>query len=443
MSMIILLKKSTRPLARSRRIARLSQVLAGSYCIRFERYVNWLRCPLASLVQAMIASLLCGLFLHPQGLLLAFGIGAILTVGLVWPWLSLCGLTGSLSFEKGRAREGEPVPALMSIRNRCPWATWGIAVDAGLQHRSTGGPRDRPDASLSSVAGWTRTNASWDLVPECRGAYPAYTPLLTCGFPFGLWVARRELTVGRMLLVWPRTFPVGPVPESNNGRSAEGLAPRDKPGTWGDLLGVRPYRRGDALRRIHWPQTARHGQLVVCEVQASAVPRVQIVLDTHPGAHAGLGPDRSCEWAIRVAASFAEGWIKQGAEIEMVIEGGSVRSGGGPARRRSEVLLDALARLVPAGDHDLAGLLSLPECRRCDCGLRVIVTTDTGLRRLPTEFVRRAGDRFVVLKSESFGVDDRDSSHDPLRVAPWIWIEGPARVATSLARAGREVAFVR
>jgi hypothetical protein len=57
--------------------------------------------------------------------------------------------------------------------------------------------------------------------------------------------------------------------------------------------------------------------------------------------------------------------------------------------------------------------------------------------------VRRSGDRFVVLKSESFGVDDRDSLHDPLPVVPWIWIEGPARVATSLARAGREVALVR
>ena len=63
---------------------------------------------------------------------------------------------------------------------------------------------------------------------------------------------------------------------------------RDRPGTWGDVLGVRPYRRGDVLRRIHWPQSARHGQLVVCEVQASR-PSVQIVLDTHPESHWARG----------------------------------------------------------------------------------------------------------------------------------------------------------
>jgi uncharacterized protein (DUF58 family) len=440
--MMTLLPKSKMPLAPTRWIARLSHVLAGRYCMRFERYVNWLRRPLAILVQAMIASSLCGLFLHPQGFLLAFGIGAVLIVGVVWPWLSLVGVTGSLSFEKGRAREGEPVKPVMSIRNRCPWGTWGLAVYAGLEHRSTRGLIDRPDASLRFAAGWTTTDASWDFVPECRGVYPACAPLIASGFPFGLRRARRELAIGRTLLVWPRTFSVGPIPDAAEGRSAEGLAPRDKPGTWGDLLGVRPYRRGDSLRRIHWPQTARYGQLVVCEVQASAVPRVQIVLDTHPGSHAGLSPDGSCEWAIRVAASFAEGWIKQGAQIDIVIEGGSVISGAGPGRARSAIVLDALARLAPTGDHDLARLLSLPECRRCDRGVRVVVTTDVGLRRLPSEILRRAGDRFVVLKAGAFGLDDRIGLTEALPVIPWIWIDGPGRVAPSLARAGREVAFV-
>ena len=93
--------------ALSRWFARLIRDCNSGYCIRLERYMNWLRSPLAILVQAMIASNLCGLFLHPQGFLLAFGLGALMAVGVVWPWLSLRGLTGSLSFEKRRAREGE------------------------------------------------------------------------------------------------------------------------------------------------------------------------------------------------------------------------------------------------------------------------------------------------------------------------------------------------
>ena len=75
-------------------------------------------------------------------------------------------------------------------------------------------------------------------------------------------------------------------------RASDGLATRDRAGQWGDPLGVRPYRRGDPLRRVHWVLTARHGELIVRELQSNAVPRVQIVLDAHPAAHRRLGAGR-------------------------------------------------------------------------------------------------------------------------------------------------------
>ena len=48
-------------------------------------YVRWLRTPLASLGSAAIASLLCGMFLHPQGFILAFGITSVILIGVIWP----------------------------------------------------------------------------------------------------------------------------------------------------------------------------------------------------------------------------------------------------------------------------------------------------------------------------------------------------------------------
>ena len=107
-------------------------------------------------------------------------------------------------------------------------------------------------------------------------------------------------------------------------------------------------------------------------------------------------------------------------------------------------MLDALARLAPGGDRDLAELLSRrPEGRRRDRGLRVVVTTDLGLRGLTGEGRRRDGDRFVVLKAGAFGSDEGKDPTAPLPVVPWIWIDGPGRVATCLRRAGKEVALGR
>jgi uncharacterized protein (DUF58 family) len=203
-------------------------------------------------------------------------------------------------------------------------------------------------------------------------------------------------------------------------------------------MGVRPYRRGDPLRRVHWGQTARHGELIVCEVQANAVPRVQVVLDANPAIHGGAGADGSREWSIRIAASLAEGWTSQGAEVQLVVDCAFVPARGTSARARSAAMLDALARVSAAGERALPELLGLPERHGFERGLRVIVTTDIGLRGLAREGSWRPGDRFVVLKASAFGDAARDDAPDPLPLNPWVWIDGPRRVAMRLSRAGKE-----
>jgi uncharacterized protein (DUF58 family) len=372
-----------------------------------------------------------------------FGILVVTALGLIWPWLSVRGLSGSLGFDRSRCREGESVPVRLILRNRMPWGAWGISVTGGFSEPAGDSRDDRPLVGLDVVPGWRTIVETVEFVPGCRGEYPSRAPRVICGFPFGLWEASRPLALTSTLLVWPRTVPVAAVPEAKGDQAWHGLATRDRAGQWGDPLGVRPYRRGDPLRRVHWALTARHGQLVVREVQSSAVPRVQIVLDAHPAAHGGSGPDGSREWAIRVAASLAEGWIGQGAEVELVLDRVAVSAHGRWARERTAAVLDALARLKPGGDRDLAGLLSLPECRRCRAGFRIIVTTDVGLRCLAGAGLglRRAGDRFVILKAGAFGWDGGDGPAAPLPVVPWIGIEGPGRVATCLRGTGKEVAL--
>jgi uncharacterized protein (DUF58 family) len=410
-------------------------LLAGA-----ARRLGWLKTPLGSLVGAAVASVLCGMFLHPQGFVVSLGIVAAVTLGLAWPWLSVRGLSGSLGFDRPRCREGEPVAARLTVRNRMPWGVWGVSVRGGFLD-SAGDGRDA-DAlvGLAHVPGRRTVAVAIDVVPGCRGVYPIRPPRLACGFPFGLWEASRPMAVAAPLLVWPRTVPVGPVPEAPGHRPSDGLATRDRPGHWGDPMGVRPYRRGDPLRRVHWGLSARHGELIVREVQSVAVPRVRIVLDVHPDAHVGSGPDGSREWAIRVAASLAEGWIGQGADVELIFGGDAIAPRGGSPRSRASAVLDALARLAPDTRLDLDGLLAGPGYRRHDGGLRVVVTTDLGLRGAAGGIRPSDGDRFVVLEASAFGGGGPAA---PLPVVPWIRIDGPGRVATCLRRAGKEVALVR
>ena len=421
------------------------EVLTREYFPGLAPYIRWLRTPLGALSLAAVAAGLCGMFLHPQGFVVFFGVLAVMTLGLAWPWLSVRGLEGSLGFDRLRCREGESVQARLNLRNRMFWSVCGIAIKGGF-HAPSGERGDETAlVGLASVPGRRTIVERVAFVPRCRGEYPIHQPRVVCGFPFGLWEASRPLEVTESLLVWPRTFPVPMMPETPGAHASDGLATRDRAGQWGDPLGVRPYRRGDPLRRVHWGLTARHGELIVRELQSNAVPRVQIVLDAHPAAHAGSGPDSSREWSVRIAASFAEGWIREGAEVELVLDRGLVPARGGSTRARSASLLDALARLAPGCDRTLEDLLNLPECRRSDRGLRVIVTTDLGLRDLSRECRRRDGDHLIVLHAAAFGSDEVPGPTEllPLPIVPWIEIDGPDRVPTCFRRAGKEAGLGR
>lgn len=303
----------------------LRSTAARAMLPRLSAGFHWIRTPLGSLGLAALVSALCGVFLHPQGFVVCGGVLGVLAIGACWPWLSVCGLSGVLAFDRVRCREGETVALQLRLRNRMPWGVWGVSV-----REEPGGRDGSALGALAFVSGWRTTVETAAFIPPCRGVYPSRSARLGCGFPFGLWRATRPLTVAAPMVVWPRTFPVAPLPAAEGGLASDRLALRDRAGHWGDAIGVRPYRRGDSLRRVHWGQTARHGELIVCEVQSNAVPRVQVVLDTYPSAHAGDGPNGSREWAIRVAASLAEGWVGQGAEAAV----SGLRGGVGPRGRR-------------------------------------------------------------------------------------------------------------
>lgn len=419
----------------------LEEIVTHDYFPGVNPLVRWMGTPLGSLGLAAIAAALCGVVLHPQGFAVCFGLLAVIAVGLAWPWLAVRGLSGQLSFDRERTREGVAVEAQLALRNRLPWSAWGLLLKGTRVAPTDRGEPDEPGVGLAVAPGWRTTEVRWEFVPECRGVYPVSAPRITTGFPFGLRTASRLLTAPRPLTVWPRTFPVGPIPEVAGGRSSEGFAPRDTPGSSGDILGVRPYRRGDSLRRIHWPQSARHDRLVICEQQSHAVPRVQVVLDADPEAHAGAGPSGSREWSIRVAASFLERWIEQGAEVEAVFGGRVLVPLGNSVATRRVVILDALARIGPDEAGTLAGQLDLPACRSYRGGLRVVVTTDRGLRGLPPRPGRSPRERFVVLKASAFAGRGNPGAVEPLPVIPWIWIDDAGRVPQLVRSSWKEVAL--
>ena len=390
--------------------------------------------PLGVLICTALVALLCGFFLHWQCFVLFGSVLAVIVLGSAWPFLTLRMIRGTLSFEQRRATEGERVQSSLTICNRMFWPAYGLALRGGM-HSQDDINDSRPLVGIASAPARRTSRCGWVFTPGRRGVYPLSPPRLSCSFPFGLWQSKREVSSEVPLLVWPRAYPVAPMPTVQGDQQLEGVVSRSKVGNSGDVLGVRPYRRGDSTRRIHWAQSARHDRLIVCELQAHARPVVQLVLDTHGEVHVGEGADSTREWAIRIVASLAKGWLAQGATVGAAWDGQFIPPSSGA--RHLETLLDALAKIPETTRGTLADVLDTPPCRNFSEGLQVVVTTDSGVSRVEASRGGPDHQRWIVLRSSGFA-GSLSSGETALPFRPWLLIDAPDEVPAMLRGGWKE-----
>jgi hypothetical protein len=115
------------------------------------------------------------------------------------------------------------------------------------------------------------------------------------------------------------------------------------------VIGVRDYQRGDSIRRIHWPATARYGQLQVKKLEPAMTLQTVLLLDLHPESYDSQLTDQFQELAIVAAASFANRLIDMRQAVGLICNG--VDSGGDEGMRSEgdEDTKNGTPVIVPAG----------------------------------------------------------------------------------------------
>ncbi len=168
---------------------------------------------------------------------------------------------------------------------------------------------------------------------------------------------RRRVALPHPLAVGPRPVaPNHPFPELF-GAWGDG-APR--PAAVGDVVrGVRDYLPGDPVRRVHWPSSARRGDLVVKEVEETGAPRLVVALDLGGGAAAG-------ELAAGRAAWYAYEALRRGYEVVLATAEptGAVTGRLGPSTDVNQRLARAVRGkpTLPAGGPGRAAVVTVtPE----------------------------------------------------------------------------------
>lgn len=245
------------------------------------------------------------------------------------------------------------------------------------------------------------------VVPEKRGVYAFGPARLETTDPLGLFTFSAQLPVSSEVVVHPQPIPARD--SAVGGEGTYGLRDRDgktRRGEGMDFHGVREYRPGDALRRVHWPTTARTGQLAVVEFERAYQQDVVIGLDLSRGTEWGEGRNTTLEYAVKIAATIASRTLSAGGGVLLVTQYGraQVKPRESDPEAAKYRLFDLLARAQADAETSLGDALN---AARHSEGTHYAVLTAHGDPRLTAYLTNRVrhGDSVQVffIEPSSFG----------------------------------------
>jgi uncharacterized protein (DUF58 family) len=243
-------------------------------------------------------------------------VGFLLAWGVTWLWASLAERPVVVSFEAvpEQAVEGDRVSLSSTVvrASRIPLGSLALGVTIGRLGRNTHRLRGHGRLARATV----------DLGPLPRGVYATDEAQVVLGDLLGLVSVRPPLACERLtLVVRPRLVALdGLFSEAGRvGGDGRRLLLRRAAGF--DFHSVREHEQGESLRRVHWPTSARRGQLMVKELEDTAHDGVVVLLDCDPAGAVGTPPDSSFDAAVRAAGSILQAHAARGRSTTLVTTG--------------------------------------------------------------------------------------------------------------------------
>ncbi len=300
-------------------------------------------------------------------------------------------------------RVGDTLPAELPLAATEANEGLGNREETPFRHASAATP-------LLALDEWDGETGSrtYHVAPFKRGVYRFGPARLATTDALGLFSFVLPTTCLTEIVVHPTPIPA--VATAYGGAGIQGLRESDGKMVRGDGMdfhGVREYRHGDALRRVHWPTTARTGALAVVEWERAYQRDLVIGLDAAQDTHYGKGRETTLEYAVKVAATLVDRTLASGGGVLLVTQSGRVhiRPGDSDKSVGRFRLFDLLARAEANAATSLAEALA---AARPEAGSHFAILTARGDGRLSvflSERMARGGDSAEVMFFEpsSFG----------------------------------------
>ncbi|HWO93409.1 MAG TPA: DUF58 domain-containing protein [Dehalococcoidia bacterium] len=335
---------------------------------------------------------------------LGYALVGVLLVSYVWTRVSLRGLQAEVDRHTDRVQEGEDIVERITVRNESAIPKLWIEIQDPTEVPSH---HARFVVSLPSKGRRSRRVATRC---ERRGVYSIGPLQIASGDPFGLYSASMSIGPAESILVYPRPIELTnfEVPAAN--LPGDGRFRRRTHYVTPNSAGIREYAIGDSFNRIHWPSTARLGQLMVKLFELDPASDIWIALDLQETAQAGEGMDGTEEVGVRIAASIARALLVGNRSVGLLAYGARLHTiEADRGQQQLTHILEALAMAQATGDVSLGDLL-FQEGRRFGRHTTVVAVTAsldeqwvTALQGLAQRGVRTAA---IYMEPETFGAGE-------------------------------------
>jgi uncharacterized protein (DUF58 family) len=226
---------------------------------------------------------------------------------------------------------------------------------------------------------------AYELREVPRGRYAFGAAQLALEDPFGLYRVEQARGDPGALLVYPRLVALDRLFAEGGAHQQDGRRLLLRRPSGFDLHSVREYAEGESLRKVHWPTTARRGQLMVKELEDAPRDEVAVVLDAEAAAVVG----GSFDLQVRAAGSLLWAYARRGRRCVLAVSSArrevqQVHSDAGEWRRA----LELLAAVEPTGRVPLAAFLA-SEGSAAARALELLVVTARPTPALADRLVQR------------------------------------------------------
>ena len=347
----------------------------------------------------------------------------LIIVSWVWTQLSLRGMSVKRRARSMRASMGDVFEEHFEISNDSRFGKLWVELSNDTNMPNASGSRVL--TMLNRRQKRTYIGRTWLFR---RGSFRLGPTRLISGDPFGLFRKENIFPIEHSLVVVPLIY------EINSFISPAGLLPggqviRSKAlDITPHASGVREYVPGDPMKRIHWPSTARRGQLIVKEFEQDPQAEVWFFLDAQYTIHSEKPydapelsveawmfgrrpkfelPPSTLEYAISITASLAHYYLKQRRAVGLVTASRQYMVIPAERSDRQEgKILETLAFIEADSDLSIAGLIAA-QAGQLPQGSSAILVTPTVFPELlaAVDDLQRRNLRPVVvlLIADSFG----------------------------------------